>query len=88
MLLILKDQSDILCDPAFDTDEVSQAVKQEVIITTKVIMTTSNLHVLKEPETDQRSLQHKNILVQYHSQIGSMQSYWLSAMAKRAVIHN
>ena len=40
ILLILKDQSGIICDPALNIDEVFQAVKQEVIIPNKVTMTT------------------------------------------------
>ena len=40
ILLILKDQSGIICDPTHDIYEVPQASKQELIIPTRVTMTT------------------------------------------------
>ena len=44
-----KDQSGVIYDLAFDTDEVFQALKQDVIIPTKVTMTTQTLHNPENP---------------------------------------
>ena len=49
ILLILKDQSGIICDPTLDIGEVSQVDKQELIIPTRVTMTTLEF---ARPKTD------------------------------------